>query len=115
METETLLEHDKNENNEHEDTNIDKQSSLVSKPPDLSSQHRIYICLALLIACRTFYEFMSELLFVQLYEQTICKPYYTAELVPDANEEMCKIPAIQNKPAFVIGLETTFDAIPGML
>ena len=64
---------------------------------------------------------MIEVPIIKLFEQAICDRYYAAndELLMNLvagpiDENLCKIPAIQNELASLVGWKFTFDALPGI-
>ena len=64
---------------------------------------------------------MVEVPMIKLFEQAICDRYYAvhSDLVTavtgPVEERLCKIPAIQNELAALVGWKFTFDALPGRL
>ena len=58
---------------------------------------------------------------IKLFEQAVCDRYYAAhgelleEFARPIDEQLCKIPAIQNELAGLVGWKFTFDALPGEL
>jgi len=79
----------------------------------------ILICTFCLQFCTYFSKHMVEVPMIKLFEQAICDRYYAAhgELsnasAGPINERLCKIPAIQNELAGLVGWKFTFDALPG--
>ena len=61
---------------------------------------------------------MVEVPLIKLLEQAICNRYYAIDELVDAatgpiSEGMCKIPAIQDELASIVGWKFSFDALPG--
>lgn len=79
----------------------------------------ILFCTFSLQFCTYFAKHIVEVPMIKLFEQAICTRYYNEHrdlhsLVSGASEErLCKIPAIQNELAGLVGLKFTFDALPG--
>lgn len=69
--------------------------------------------------CTYFAKHIVEVPMIKLFEQAICNRYYNDHqdvhgLFSKASDErLCKIPAIQNELAGLVGLKFTFDALPG--
>lgn len=55
--------------------------------------------------------YLSALPLVRLFEREICQHYYGS--TDDIAEAMCKLPAIQDKLAYILELKDAFDALPG--
>ena len=63
---------------------------------------------------------MVEVPTIKLFEQAICNRYYAEQSIHppatlDVDEDLCKIPAIQDELAILTGLKFTFDALPGLV
>jgi hypothetical protein len=105
---------------QHEDIDDHEQASIASRPaaprrPSHNTNRQFYLSIATLMTCRTLYQFMAELPLVRLFERAICQAHYSPLPSPDhkVEESQCKVAAIQDRLAFVMGLKITFDAIPG--
>lgn len=84
-------------------------------------ENPILICTFCLQFCTYFAKHMVEVPTIKLFEQAICNRYYSHQsthlslAIPDIDEGLCKVPAIQNELAALTGLKFTFDALPGLL
>lgn len=62
---------------------------------------------------------MVEVPTIKLFQQAICNRYHTSHgdylalNRLDTDEQLCKIPAIQDELALLTGYKFTFDALPG--
>lgn len=80
------------------------------------------LCIFLLQLFVSFAKHIIEVPTVRLLEIAICNKYYRTHSVPntplpatrEVQEELCKIPPVQNNLAFLTGWKFAFDALPGM-
>lgn len=112
IETASLLEH---ESCDDEPTTECSPDTISHVRLSAAETRRAYLCIALLMVLRTLYQFMVELPYVRLYELVICRAtdMSALSLQHRLDEAACKVPAIQNRLASVMGLKMTFDALPG--
>lgn len=88
---------------------------------DFLFNNPILICTFCLQFCFYFAKHMVEVPSIKLFEQAICNRYYnrheelTLSSGQPVDEHLCKIPAIQNELANLVGLKFTFDALPALL
>lgn len=69
-----------------------------------------WYCLALMFLLRLTITAV-ELPLLRLVEQVICKAYLGTD-IDGIDEKACKIPAVQDKVAKIMGYRSTFDALP---
>ncbi|RDW58289.1 hypothetical protein BP5796_12219 [Coleophoma crateriformis] len=55
-----------------------------------------------------------ELPLLRLVEHTVCKAYLGTNL-DEIDEDICKVPAVQDKVARIMGYKSTFDSLPCLL
>lgn len=84
------------------------------------NSRRVLICVFGLIVLNQFCSYLTEVPIVRLIEKVICEKHHEGrgddidlKFDGDVDEKLCKIPAIQSELAKIIGLKSTFDAIPG--
>lgn len=88
---------------------------------DFLFHNPILICTFCLQFCFYFAKHMVEVPSIKLFEQAICNRYYNRqkELTfmsgQPIDENLCKIPPIQDELATLVGLKFTFDALPALL
>jgi hypothetical protein len=103
----------------------EETESLLSRPEGQSRSpkyeenvylgRRYFICIFSLKFVVQFVFALIEIPFVRLLEVAACTKYYHQHAgLLDESELDCKIEAIQNKVALLLGLKFTFDAIPGL-
>ena len=84
------------------------------------SEDPIIVCTFCLQFCNYFSKHVIEVPIIKLFEQAICERYYAANdellqtMAGSIDEQLCKIPAIQNELASLVGWKFTFDALPGI-
>jgi hypothetical protein len=72
-----------------------------------------------LVFVTNFSVYLIEIPLIRLLERSICLQHLTSsptdlKTPTDIDEEQCKVPVIQDKLAFVLGLRVAFDALPGL-
>ena len=85
-------------------------SSAIDRKPSLS-HWQTYVWIFVLQFITNFSFYLVSVPIVKLFEQRVCETYYGRNY--DGDESLCKIPTIQDKVAYLLGLKATFDALPG--
>lgn len=86
---------------------------------DFLYENPILICTFCLQFCNYFSKHVVEVPIIKLFEQAICDRHYAVHsdvrsaAAGSIDEQMCKIPAVQNELAGLVGWKFTFDALPG--
>lgn len=88
---------------------------------DFLVNNPILICTFCLQFLTYFAKHMVEVPMIKLFEQAICNRYYASQgqavfgTLSDVDESHCKIPAVQDELAGLVGLKFTFDALPALV
>ena len=86
---------------------------------DFLREDPVIVCVFCLQFCNYFSKHIIEVPIIKLFEQAICDRYYAASrgglyaATQPVKEGLCKIPAVQNELADLVGWKFTFDALPG--
>ena len=88
-----------------------EQDCTNDRPVKSEGLRSFFFCIFAFAFCIEFGINLLELPMIRLVELMVCQRYIDTDRT-DMDEDACKIPIVQNKVAFVIGIKTTLDALP---
>jgi hypothetical protein len=106
-----LMEHDPLLGDEAPPNHVSEPDLLDSSPVKVGRRRSFVFCIIALEFCIKFSATLLELPMIRLVESIVCQRVVDTS-IDDINEEACKIAAVQNKVAFILGYKTTLDALP---